>query len=126
MKAYIFVITLFLSLSLAQAQSFSAMYAQSTVSIAKVFSKPYALNMPEVHESIMKEGIRRNLSSYETEVSVSILVSKDGNYQYHQIRESISAEKKMILSDLLPELIFVPAKLKGQNVEAWVTVKVKV
>lgn len=126
MKAYIFVIALLVSLTFSQAQSFSAIYAQSTVSTAKVFSKPYALNMPEVHESIMKEGIRRNLSSTNNEISVSILVDEDGNYQYHQVREKISAEKKMILSDLLPELIFVPAKLKGQNVEAWVTVKVKV
>ncbi len=102
------------------------MYAQSTVSTAKVFCKPYALNMPEVYESIMKEGIKRNLNSTNNEISVSILVDEDGNYQYHQVREDISAEKKMILSDLLPELIFAPAKLKGQNVEAWVTVKVKV
>ena len=126
MKAYIFVITLLISLSFSQAQSFSAMYAQSTISTVKVFCKPYALNMPEVHESIIQEGIKRNLNSTNKEVSVSILVSEDGNYQYHQVRENISAEKKMILSDLLPELIFAPAKLKGQNVEGWVTVKVKV
>ncbi|MEM9933734.1 MAG: hypothetical protein AAF824_08980 [Bacteroidota bacterium] len=126
MKAYIATVVLLFSITIFQAQPHNGvMYTQTSMQTSS-FSKPYALNIPEVNEGILKEGKQKNISTALQEVSVCILVDEDGNYQFHQVKESLSSEKRIVLKNQLPELIFTPARLRGENVEAWVTIKVKV